>query len=143
MEGLMAETSGSAAERLRDLVSAQVDGYRRLLDSTREGSRALRTQDMESFDRILGDQVETLRELKVLERARDRMIQEVGPASENTEFRRLQDDLRRLAHEVSRATRVSRLVIERNGAMVEARLALHHRARNVTPGSGPGIDRIA
>ena len=137
----MTETFAAAVDRLRDLVSAQVDGYRRLLDSTREGNDALRVQDAEGFDRVLAEQVEILRELKELEHERYQMMREVGSATGHPEIERLSYDLKELAQEVSRASRVSRLVIERNGALVEARLALHHRAR--TPRSSAGIDRIA
>lgn len=137
----MAETFATAMVRLRDLVAAQVDGYRRLLDSTHEGNDALRAQDMDGFDRVLAEQMETLRELKELEQERRKTLQDVGPAKGHTEIDRLTSDLRELAREVSRASRVGRLVIERNGALVEARLALHRRA--ATSRSTSAVDRIA
>ena len=139
----MTETFADTLERFRTLVTDQMDGYRRLLHSTREGNRALARQDMESFDHVLADQVETLRGLKHLEYQRREMIREVGLGGVTEEVRRLQDDLRSLAQEVSRAGRVSRLVIERNGSLVEARLALHRRAGNLNGAKKPGLDRIA
>ncbi len=139
----MAETFADTLERFRTLVTDQMDGYRRLLHSTREGNHALARQDMESFDDVLADQVETLRGLKQLERRRREMIREVGLGGVTEDVRRLQDDLRALAQEVSRASRTSRLIIERNGSLVEARLALHQRAGTLARAKKPGLDRIA
>ena len=68
----MSDTLASTLNHLRTVVGDQVVGYRRLLESTREADQALRVQDMDTFDRLLGEQVETLRELKGLQRERAR-----------------------------------------------------------------------
>ncbi len=139
----MTETFADTLDRFRSLVGSQMDGYRRLLRATRDGNRALAVQDPEDFERILGEQVETLRELKLLERERHEMIREVGLGDLTDDLRDLQRDLRALAEEVSRASQASRLVIERNGSLVEARLALHRRAGNLDRVGKPGVNQVA
>ena len=52
-------------------------------------------------------------------------------------------DLREREEKVSRERRVSRFVIERNGALVEARLALHRRAGTVGREERRGLNQIA
>jgi len=138
----MTETFADAVDRLRDVLAEQVEGWRRLLETTREAGRAVRDQDADSFERVLAEQVETLRELKEIEQRRARRIREVGSPEVDPGLAGLHDELRRLAAEVSRAARVGRFVIERNGALVEARLALHRRAGR-EPRSTAGVDRIA
>ena len=140
----MTDTFAASLQHLRTVIADQVDGYRQLLHSTREGNRALRGQDFETFDRVLNEQVETLRQLKGLQTERQRILREVGDGYLDESVQSLQSDLRGLAREVSRTTRVSRLVIERNGALVEARLGLHRRASGgeaTVPRAG--VDRFA
>ena len=139
----MPETFADTIARFRGLIVDQMDGYRQLLRSTREGNDAVAAQDPESFERILGDQVETLRRLKILERERRAMIREVGLGGLSDDLEELQRDLRALADEVGRAGRTQRMVIERNGALVEARLALHRRAGTLDRASAPGINQFA
>jgi hypothetical protein len=100
----------------------------------------VRVQDPAELERALGEQVETLRDLKRIEGRRAAAIREVWPRRDEDEALRAQ--LRGLAAEVTRATRIGRLAIERNGAVVEARLALHRRAGN-EPAPAAGVDRIA
>jgi hypothetical protein len=137
----MADTSGVALDRLRDLLHEQVDGYRSLLEATRAGTRAIRERDPQAFERILAEQVETLRRLKELERERSGMITGAGEGDDG--HAELARDLRELARRVSRESRISRLVIERNGALVEARLALHRRAGTAPLESRGGLDHVA
>jgi flagellar biosynthesis/type III secretory pathway chaperone len=139
----MTETFAGTLERLRDLLHEQVDGYRSLLESTRAGNQALRIQDPNAFEQILGEQVETLRKLKELESERDSLIREVGSGTGDGGFQRLHRDLQELAEKVTRESRVSRLVIERNGALVEARLALHRRAGSVDREARGGLNHVA
>jgi hypothetical protein len=139
----MSETFADTLSRFRTLIGDQMDGYRRLLRTTRESNRALAAQDPEAFDRILAEQVEELRNLKRLEGERTAMIRQVGLGDLTDDLRDLQRDLRSLAEEVSRASRASRLVIERNGALVEARLALHRRAGTLDRADAPGVNQFA
>jgi hypothetical protein len=136
----MTETFADAVDRLHGLLEEQVGGWRRLLLATRAANRAVRVQDPAELERALGEQVETLRDLKRIEGRRAAAIREVGPRRDEDEALRAQ--LRGLAAEVTRATRIGRLAIERNGAVVEARLALHRRAGN-EPAPAAGVDRIA
>ena len=138
----MTETFADAVDRLQGILAEQVDAWRRLLQATREGNRVLGSADPDAFGRVLAEQVETLRDLKELADRREATLREVGPAAEAGEDG-LREELRRLAVEVSRATRVGRLVLERNGALVEARLALHRRAGRKVPSSAAGVDRMA
>jgi hypothetical protein len=96
-------------------------------------------QDPAELERALGDQVETLRDLKRIADRRAAAVREVGPATGDDALRA---QLRELAAEVQRATRVGRLAIERNGALVDTRLALHRRAGGDLPASA-GLDRLA
>jgi flagellar biosynthesis/type III secretory pathway chaperone len=139
----MTQTFAAALDRMRDVVAQQVEEYRRLLTTTHEANRALRVHDVDAFERVLADQVETLRALRELDRDRSTALREVGTGSESAEIRELTEDLTRLAHEVTRARRVTRFVIERNGELVEARLALHRRAGTLPDTGGPGVDRVA
>jgi hypothetical protein len=139
----MSATYASTLERLRDIVVGQTEGYRRLLQATREGAEALRSDDMLRFDEILAEEVETLRELKALERAREETVREVGTPPEGDELAGLERDLKRLAEEVVRANRLTRFVIQRNGDLVEARLGLHRRAGTAPDAKSGGIDRVA
>jgi hypothetical protein len=143
VDDLRPETFGVAFERYRDLGLAQVASYERLLESTRAANEALRTHDADRFEEVLAAQIETLRELKELEGERRRLLREVGDTSGAAEIRHLREDLARLAEEVSRAQRVQHLVIERNGALVEARLALRRRAGVEGGGSATPIRRLA
>jgi flagellar biosynthesis/type III secretory pathway chaperone len=138
----MTETYGSALEKLCDIVGSQTAGYRRLLETTREGLAALRTQDVTRFDEILAEQVDTMRELKDLERERERAMQEVGSPAREGRLAELSEELKRVVTDVVRANRVSRLVIERNGALIEARLGLQGRLRDV-PHATVGVDETA
>ena len=138
----MTETFATTVERLREIVDHQIEGYRRLLESTREGTRALQSQDPDAFDRVLEEQVETLRSLKELEWERGHLMREVGDGSWTEGISDLESNLRRLADEVGRAARVSRMAFERNGELVTARLSIHERA-GVKPSARPGVDRIA
>ena len=138
----MTETFATAVDRLRDIVEEQVDGWRRLLEGTRAGNEALRGQDPARFEEVLAEQVETLRDLKEIEGRRQAMIREVGPVTRE-DLEGLEAELRRLAGEVSRANRVGRVAVERNGSMVEARLALHRRAGRTLDSAPGGVDRIA
>lgn len=138
----MTETFADTVDRLHGILAEQVDGWRRLLHATREGNRMLGSADPDEFGRVLAEQVETLRGLKELSDRREAVLRDVGPSGEaGTEG--LREELRRLAAEVSRATRVGRLVLERNGALVEARLALHRRAGREVSSSAAGVDRMA
>lgn len=139
----MTETFADAVERLQDVLAEQASGWRRLLVATRAANRALGAADPGALESLLAEQVETLRDLKEIARRRERTIREVGPAGSADELRGLEDELRTLASEVSRAARVGRLVIERNGALVEARLALHRRVGRDLNGSSARVDRIA
>jgi hypothetical protein len=138
----MTETYGSALERLCGIVGSQTEGYRRLLEATREGLAALRTHDVLRFDEILADQVDTMRELKDLERERAKTMQQVGSPAGDGRLAELNEELKRVVTDVVRANRVSRLVIERNGAVIEARLGLHRRIREI-PGAAVGVDETA
>ena len=138
----MTETYGVALEKLCEIVESQTAGYRRLLDTTREGLAALRSHDVQRFDEILAEQVDTMRRLKDLERERGRMIRQVGPPAGDSRLTELNEGLKRLVADVVRANRVSRLVIERNGALIEARLGLHRRIREI-PAATVGVDETA
>jgi flagellar biosynthesis/type III secretory pathway chaperone len=139
----MPETFADRLERFRALVSDQIVGYRRLLETTRAGTRALERQDADEFDRILAEQVDILRRLKEHERERRSMVREVGSGDHDNDLGQLQRDLRRLAEEVSRANRAHRLVIERNGALVDARISLHRRVGTLDRVGKPGINQFA
>jgi len=138
----MDDSFGGAMERFRDVIADQLAGYRRLLETTRAGTEALRTQDLERFDRILEDQVDTLRRLKELERERAQVVRVVGGATD-AHVGEMRNELRALAAEVRRAGRVERLVIERNGALVEARLGLHRQAGTLAGAPSAGVHQIA
>jgi hypothetical protein len=135
----MTETFADAVDRLHGLLEEQVGGWRRLLLATRAANRAVQVQDAAALEAAVGDQVETLRDLKRIAGLRSAAVREVGPRGEDAALRA---ELRGLAAEVTRAGRVARLVIERNGAMVEARLALHRRAGTDLPASS-AVDRMA
>jgi hypothetical protein len=139
----MTETFADAVDRLRDVLREQVSGWSRLLESTRASSRAVRRQDPGEFERLLAEQVETLRELREVDRRRALLVREVGLPAGDGGLSELQSELDRLAAEVSRGTRIARLVIERNGEMVEARLALRRRA-GLDPGRAASrVDHVA
>lgn len=139
----MQETWGDAMERFRDLVGEQLAGYRRLLETTRAGTEALRTQDIDRFDAILEEQVETLRQLKALEGERGEMVRMIGGEDSDPNLSEMRNELRALAVEVRRAGHVERLVIERNGALVEARLGLHRQAGNLAEAKASGVHQVA
>ena len=139
----MTETFADTIVRFRSLVADQVAGYRRLLRATRDGNGALARADHERFDRVLVEQIETLRDLKRLEAERRDMIRDVGLGAPDQELAAMSEELRALAVEVSRASRSTRLVLERNGELVEARLAIHRRAGTLSGATRPGVDRIA
>ena len=139
----MTETYGAALEKLCDIVGSQTAGYRRLLETTREGLAALRAHEVTRFDDILAEQVDTMRELKDLERERERMIRQVGAPTGDARLSELTAELKQVAADVVRANRVSRLVIERNGALVEARLGLHGRVREIPSAAAVGVDETA
>jgi chromosome segregation ATPase len=138
----MTQTFAAALDRMREIVAQQAEEYRNLLAATHAANRALRLHDVESFEQVLVEQVEALRSLSELNRERVDVLREVGTASSTPEIHELSQDLRRLAHEVSNAQRVTRFVIERNGELVDARLALHRRAGSLTDDARPGIDRV-
>jgi FlgN protein len=142
VEDLMEDTLGGAMQRLRDVIGDQLAGYRRLLDTTRAGIDALRTHDLERFDGILEEQVDTLRHLKGLERERASVFRALGGVAD-PEVGGMRNELRALASEVQRAGRVERLVIERNGALVEARLGLHRQAGTLARGQTAGVHQVA
>lgn len=139
----MTETFGTAVTELRDVVADQVTLWRRLLDTTRAGTRAIGEHDPDAFEQALADQVDTLRALKALEAERGRLVRHVGEVTGDPETRELKAELDRLAEEVRRAGRVSRIALERNGAMVETRLGLHRQAGTLPKSGGPGVDRVA
>jgi hypothetical protein len=139
----MSYTFATALERLREIAGGQADGYRRLLQTTRDGIDALRSQDHERFEGLLADQVETLRELADLRRERGEALREVGKPAFDDELVALDRELKSLAAEVVRANRVGRFVIQRNGALVEARLGLHRRVGTVPAGREGHVDRLA
>jgi hypothetical protein len=143
MEGVMAETFGAVVGELRDLVADQVALWRRLLEATRGATRALGAHDADDFERALALQVETLRALKGLERERGRLVRSVGEGTEDDATRALRAELAQLAAEVQRAGRVAKLSIERNGALVEARIGLHRQAGTLDVTSRSGVDRLA
>jgi len=137
----MAETYGGVLDEVRDLLARQRDGWRRLLDVTRESTEALRSQDAATFERVLTEQVDALADLRALEVDRTRILRVVGGA-DTPEIAELKRDLRSLAVEVAQATGRSRFVLERNGALVEARLGLHRRAGLLDGSSAAGLHRI-
>ncbi|GJM44469.1 MAG: hypothetical protein DHS20C21_13110 [Gemmatimonadota bacterium] len=139
----MEDTYGAALERFRDVVADQLAGYRRLLASTRAGTDALRTHDVDRFDEILEEQVDVLRGLKELEHERAQVVRVVGGNAHDPELSEMGHELRSLAAEVRRAGRVERLVIERNGALVEARLGLHRQAGTLTGVESTRVHQIA
>ena len=139
----MAETYGAALAELRGVVADQVSLWRRLLETTRQGTRALGAHDPDAFESALADQVETLRALKGLEMERARVVRTVGEGVTDPEAQELRAELSRLAEEVRRAGRVEKLAVERNGALVEARIGLHRQAGTLPQGPGPGVDRVA
>ena len=55
----------------------------------------------------------------------------------------MRNELRALASEVRRSGRVERLVLERNGALVEARLGLHRQAGTLPDKSPAGVHQVA
>lgn len=138
----MEDTLGAAMERLRDVIGDQLAGYRRLLETTRAGTDALRTHDLERFDAILEEQVDTLRHLKGLEHERAGVLRALGGVTD-PELGGMRNELRALASEVRRAGRVERLVIERNGALVEARLGLHRQAGALARERTAGVHQVA
>lgn len=138
----MAETFGAALVELRDVVADQVSLWRRLLETTREGTRALGAHDAPAFEQALTDQVETLRALKALEAERGRIVRTVGEGAADPETRELKAELTRLADEVRHAGRITRFALERSGAALESRIGLHRQAGTL-PASGPGVDRVA
>ncbi|MEZ5065259.1 MAG: flagellar export chaperone FlgN [bacterium] len=138
----MAETYGAALDEMRDLLARQVAAWRGLLEATREGTDAVRTQDPDAFDDALAAQVDALARLRNLETERGELLAIVG-RDETEEIARLKLDLKALAVEVSRANDRSRFVIERNGALVEARLGLHRRAGTLPDERNLGLHRIA
>jgi hypothetical protein len=138
----MAETYGAVLDEVRELLARQLTGWRRLLDATRESTEALRSQDPADFERVLTEQVDALAELRTLESDRTRLLRVVGGA-DTPEIAELKRNLRSLAAEVAQATGRSRFVLERNGALVEARLGLHRRAGLLGGGNPAGLHRIA
>lgn len=139
----MGETYGAALEELRDVVASQVELWRRLLRTTRAGTSAIGAHDPDAFERALAEQVETLRALKGLDRERERVVRSVGENVGDPRARELRAELAQLAAEVQRAGRVAKLALDRNGALVEARIGLHRQAGTLPPGTGPGLDRVA
>jgi hypothetical protein len=139
----MAETYGAALGELRDLVADQVGLWQRLLESTRAATRAVGVHDAAAFEHALGEQVETLRALKGIERERARMVRSVGLGTEDATTRALHAELAKLAAEVQRAGRVAKFAIERNGALVEARIGLHRQAGTLPFAARPGVDQVA
>jgi hypothetical protein len=139
----MAETFGAALVELRDLVTDQVSLWRRLLESTRATARAVAAQDADGFERALAEQVETLCALKGIERERSRVVRNVGYGAEDPTTRALREELAQLAAEVQRAGRVAKFAIERNGALVEARIGLHRQAGTLPFAARPGVDQVA
>jgi dsDNA-specific endonuclease/ATPase MutS2 len=139
----MEESYGATLERFRDLVADQLAGYRVLLETTRSATDALRTHDVARFDDVLQEQVETLRRLKELENERGEIVRAVGGEHADDRLTEMRQQLRALASEVRRAGRVERLVIERNGALVEARLGLHRQAGTLAGASALGVHQVA
>jgi hypothetical protein len=139
----MSETFGAALLELREVVTDQVELWRRLLETTREGTRAVGAHDAEAFERALAEQVETLRALRGIERERERVVRNVGEGVSDPRTRELRGELARLALEVQRAGRVAKLALERNGALVEARIGLHRQAGTLPGGAAPFVDRVA
>lgn len=139
----MAETFGAALAELREVVTDQVALWRRLLETTRTATRAVGAHDADAFEQALGEQVETLRALKGLERERARVVKSVGEGAEDTQTRALRAELAQLAAEVQHAGHVAKLAIERNGALVEARIGLHRQAGTIPVASRSGVDRVA
>ena len=139
----MEETYGGAIERFREVVADQLAGYRRLLETTRAGTEALRAQDLEAFDEILAQQVDTLRRLKELERERAQVVRVVGGVDADPQLSGMHHELRALASEVRRTGRVERLVLERNGELVEARLGLHRQAGTLSGQARVGVHQVA
>lgn len=139
----MEETYGGALERFRDVIADQLAGYRRLLETTRAGTEALRRQDIDRFDEILEEQVDTLRRLKELESERAHVVRVVGGADNDPHVSEMRNELRALASEVRRSGRVERLVLERNGALVEARLGLHRQAGTLANVEPAGVHQVA
>ena len=139
----MSESYGATLERFRDLVADQIAGYRTLLDTTRSATAALRGHDVDAFEDVLEEQVETLRRLKELERERTEIVRVVGGEHADERLSEMRQELRVLADEVQRAGRVERLVIERNGALVEARLGLHRQAGTLEGAKPSGVHQIA
>ena len=139
----MDETYGGAIERFREVVADQLAGYRRLLETTRAGTEALRVHDIDAFDEILAQQVDTLRTLKDLERERAQVVRVVGGAEADPQLSGMHHELRALASEVGRSGRVERLVLERNGALVEARLGLHRQAGTLAGATPTGVHQVA
>lgn len=139
----MEETYGATMERFRDVIADQLAGYRRLLETTRAGTEALRRQDIDRFDEILEEQVDTLRRLKELEHERAQVVRVVGGVGNDPQLSEMRNELRALASEVRRTGRVERLVLERNGALVEARLGLHRQAGTLSGAAPAGVHQVA
>jgi hypothetical protein len=133
----MSETFAAALERLCDVARGQVSGYRRLLEATRAGTDALRVQDAVRFEQVLAQQVEALRDLKELERARAEAMREVGGSLGDPASSALDRELQGLAEDVLRENRVRRFVTSRQERLVETRVAFHRRAGTIT-GEAPG-----
>jgi hypothetical protein len=139
----MSETYGAVLEELHDIVSDQVALWRRLLETTRESTRAIGASDPAAFEHALKEQIETLRSLRLLERERDRVVRCVGEGTADARTRELTAALAALAAEVRSAGRVARFAIDRGGNLVEARLGLHRQAGTIPDAARPGVNRIA
>lgn len=105
----MDDIFGGALARFRDVIADQLAGYRRLLETTQAGTEALRIRDLERFDRILEEQVDTLRRLRKLDRERGQLVRVVGGLAD-AHRSEMRNGLRALVSEVQRAGRVERLV---------------------------------
>lgn len=139
----MTETFASALERLCDVARGQVSGYRRLLEATRAGTEAMRVQDSARFEHVLAQQVEALRDLKELERARHDAMRQVGGAVGDPEANAIDRELKALAAEVMQENRVRRFVSARQERMVETRIGFHRRAGTIAHDARSALDETA
>ncbi len=139
----MTETFASALERLRDVARGQAVGYRRLREATREGTDALRRQDAPRFERLLEDQLETLRELKSLERERGQAMRDVGATSGDATMDALDRELKALAADVLRENRLRTTVTSRLDRVGETRVGFHRRAGTLPADGSRALDERA
>lgn len=140
----MTETYESALERLRVVARGQAHHYWVLLESTRAGTDALRTQDLPNFERILAEQTETLRELTQLSREKEGALREIGflPPSD-AETQAITSRLNEVSRELRREQRVRHQVTQRLGATLETRIGFHRNAGTLPAKVPGGLDERA